>query len=995
MNRVYLIYALSGFVSLGYQVAWFRIFVDRFGSTNLTFALVVCCFIGGLGVGALLSKRLCHRLAEALNISDRLRLYGLLELFVTTTVMLTIVTQYVPAGLLGDFPYHLSSGMYKPNLDYQIAQLVLAILCVFLPCAFMGATFPLLCDIFHGVEGVERFPSALYAFNTLGACAGVLTCLFVLLPWLGHERMYWLLAGLNLALGVFFLVRGGAPDATGSTTHEMQSSAAETSGAGGPAPTALLLTCAALSGVLAGALEGDMFKRIDFLSSGNSALMALISFWAILAIFLASWTVRVLPAMRFSWIKVAWTVAFLGYLGTWVYRGAIEKGFAVLERASGQAAGGEQQIAAAAYHGGLLDSLGHSILYVGVWVFPAYFCVSLLLPYVCNRIHAQRKHLGLAYGLNTLAFCAGLVGFTLVAPRVSIFYSLKLIMAFFAIAVILLVVIFEARRPSLFKPVAAAVVIFAAACLLIPRGFDRRYMPPAGVAARFPVRALKSNGAHTTYVVAAPEGDYLFFDGHPMSGTGMPQTSYMRLMAHFPLLAQADPKRALLIGYGVGNTASAIARHDSIEVIDVIELNEKVIETAPEFADVTNAVHEDPRIRFIVEDGRKFLKLTNQSYDLITSEPPPPMQAGVYRLYTHEYYQEVLARLNPQGMMTQWIPTYQMPAEAIELAIRTFIDVFPHTLIFTGGAREFIITGSRAPINLKNIEARFYEQPAVVTDLRRMGTTKPLSLIARVVQGDGALRRRFGAGRVIRDVHNDLEFLFHDPARSEVMSYDPFEVLAVAQAQHLTCTNELSDVLTHLGRLRYHVPRYPIPTLLTARDVAGPEVRLADVDWVQVARLLQQANRLRLEGRIEAAIAAARQALDLAPEQPGALLLLASLELRFGRTRAAAETLRRLQQIEPNEEASYRLLGMILARQGLHEKALAAMRRAVELDPYSPETHLALGGALIENGSLNEAIRHLRRALALAPDRTDIKRMLGIALVRQASRGSATEQEEQ
>ena len=32
MYRVFLIYALSGFVSLGYQVAWFRIYVDRFGS---------------------------------------------------------------------------------------------------------------------------------------------------------------------------------------------------------------------------------------------------------------------------------------------------------------------------------------------------------------------------------------------------------------------------------------------------------------------------------------------------------------------------------------------------------------------------------------------------------------------------------------------------------------------------------------------------------------------------------------------------------------------------------------------------------------------------------------------------------------------------------------------------------------------------------------------------------------------------------------------------
>ena len=74
MYRVYLIYALSGFVNLGYQVAWFRIYVDRFGSTNLTFALVVCNFIGGLGVGALASARLCRWFASVFRISDRLRL---------------------------------------------------------------------------------------------------------------------------------------------------------------------------------------------------------------------------------------------------------------------------------------------------------------------------------------------------------------------------------------------------------------------------------------------------------------------------------------------------------------------------------------------------------------------------------------------------------------------------------------------------------------------------------------------------------------------------------------------------------------------------------------------------------------------------------------------------------------------------------------------------------------------------------------------------------
>ena len=57
MKRVLLFYALSGFISLAYQVAWFRIVTDWFGSTNFTFALVVVNFIGGLSAGALASRR--------------------------------------------------------------------------------------------------------------------------------------------------------------------------------------------------------------------------------------------------------------------------------------------------------------------------------------------------------------------------------------------------------------------------------------------------------------------------------------------------------------------------------------------------------------------------------------------------------------------------------------------------------------------------------------------------------------------------------------------------------------------------------------------------------------------------------------------------------------------------------------------------------------------------------------------------------------------------
>ena len=102
-------------------------------------------------------------------------------------------------------------------------------------------------------------------------------------------------------------------------------------------------------------------------------------------------------------------------------------------------------------------------------------------------------------------------------------------------------------------------------------------------------------------------------------------------------------KEALLICFGAGNTAAAIAAHDDIvRRIDIVDLNDKVFETAAEFSDTNNEVYRDPRVRLIHDDGRNFLNVTDQTYDLITSEPPPPLAAGVYRLYSREYYEAAL-----------------------------------------------------------------------------------------------------------------------------------------------------------------------------------------------------------------------------------------------------------------------------------------------------------------------------------------------------------------
>ena len=373
MRRVFPLYALSGFISLGYQVAWFRICIDWFGSTNLTFALVVCNFIGGLGCGALLSQRITRLLAGRTGIGDKLRLYGLIELLVGVSALVTVAAEYLPADLWGSFPYHLNDGIWVQAIHYQIAQGAIAAISLFLPCLFMGVTFPLLCDIFRSIPRNGRLPSVLYAWNTIGACIGVLACQFILIPGIGHQPTFWLMAGLNILLGLYFLASGGAP-----ASDEVADAACATFPSAGAPPRSgsALIACAALSGLLAGALEGDMFKRIDFivvLSPG--ATMSFISFWAVLGIFLASIIVRHIERIRLAHIKGAYGLAALYYFALW--RFSDELTYLV----------GNPPDVRGVHH--FPVSLSQLFVYTGIYVLPSYL---LDLPTPALRLQSTTGH---------------------------------------------------------------------------------------------------------------------------------------------------------------------------------------------------------------------------------------------------------------------------------------------------------------------------------------------------------------------------------------------------------------------------------------------------------------------------------------------------------------------------------------------------------------------------------------------------------------------------
>lgn len=990
MKAVYLLYCASGFVSLGYQIVWFRVFFDRFGSSNLTFGFVLCNFIGGLGVGSLAGRPLTEWISRRARLTHGLRVYGVLEMMVAAAAMLTLLVPLIPADAWGSFPYTLSGDIYEPTTAYRLSQVAVSTVCVFIPCFLMGATFPLLCNVFRADS---RFPSALYGWNTLGACSGVLACEFFFLPLVGHNHTFLLMIALNFGLGLYFLLarkepRGQSaimpmPAAVGRSRSRRYRSVEPMRAPGVRTyPVSVALGCAVISGLLAGALEADVLRRLQFLDCRSDAAMSFISFWAILAIFLASWTVRATSRLHLGPIKIAFLAALTAYLSAWYFAFPLRDWANALDHYDVIAALPKTPGVDVPFQFFYFGYGARSVLlFTGVFVFPPFYLISLLLPHICNVLQSEKRHLGALYGANTIVFCVGMAGFTLLAPRVNVFYSFRLFMLLFALLTVLLLTIAPGRPLGAWRP-GAAVLIFAAACAATPSSFDTGYFAAESVAAKYPVRAMKSNGAHTTFVVEDPAGDVLFFDSHSMSGTNAVAQQYMRLMAHYPLLAHRDPKEALLICFGVGCTASAIAWHDTIERIDVIELNDKVLETAPEFAVANGNVAQDPRVRLIHDDGRRFLNLIDRKYDLITSEPPPPMLPGVYRLYSEEYYASALAHLAPRGMMTQWLPIGQMPRQAVGRAISAFVSVFPHTMVFVGHGSNYILLGSNRPIDLTTIEERFGDSEGVVQDLRSFGIVGPVDLLARIVMYGGMLRREFGGYAPVSDQRNDFSQVFHDPYDPAVITYDPVELLSEMQAKGLDASDQLRRTILHLGRLKTAVPDFPESALMSVRATEAGEVALTGVDWNRINLLFRSGMQAAQDQQLDDSIEFLQRALRVTDQLPYVLKHLGSLQSNAQRYAAALRTWKNLQVLEPADAAGYYGAGWVLIRLQRFDEAVAELNSAVQLNPNDAETLRALGDALASGGRWSDALIAYDRALSLNPDDESLRKNRNLAMDR-------------
>jgi spermidine synthase len=157
-----------------------------------------------------------------------------------------------------------------------------------------------------------------------------------------------------------------------------------------------------------------------------------------------------------------------------------------------------------------------------------------------------------------------------------------------------------------------------------------------------------------------------------VNGYGMTSlTPITKMMAHLPLaFLDRLPQDALAICFGMGTTFRSL--YSWRIPVTAVELVPSVPRLFGYFHSDGPAILSSPLSHLVIDDGRRYLERTPQQYDVITIDPPPPVEAaGSSLLYSEDFYSVIRQRLRPGGILQQWLPYGDsQDLTAVALALR-------------------------------------------------------------------------------------------------------------------------------------------------------------------------------------------------------------------------------------------------------------------------------------------------------------------------------------
>ncbi len=763
------IFILSGAAGLIYEVVWARQLVLVFGNTTQAVSAILTGFFGGMAIGSAVGGRYADRVRRPV------RMYGILELVLVVVVILTPIT----FRLLHEVYRGAFNSLEASPGALALVRFALALLALGPATILMGATLPTLTrylstNAAHLSESFGR----LYAANTIGAILGTIAAGFILIELLGLTGTLLVGAACSALAGIIALAldrRVARAEALGSTPAAPAQAPAlvgpapalvepapavaggptRSSTAGGTRTLArstlrLGLFVALISGLTSLAYQ-TLWTRLLASGTGNSTYV----FTLILALFL---TGIALGAIAFNVIRprIGNTVSLLAVAqlvvavlivigGVWILPGA-STGILAVNGTPGVLFGAFFRTAA-------------------LVVLPATFVMGLSFPAASALVAGEDDDVGGRSGLLLATNTVGAIIGTFIVP----FVVIPLIGSPSALALIAMLnaglAVILALWGGLGGRVVRTVVAVGGAALVV------LLVTSVAVGGYFvdPSKARIEREGGTIVKSAEDEiatvqaGTDKYGNKHLwVTGTAMTLlTVDAKLMPILPLIARPDSKDIAVVAFGMG-TAFRAAVGAGLDT-DVVELVPSVPKMFGTYYDDADQVLAAPNARVIVADGRNHIELTDRTYDIIVTDPPPPIEsAGVSVISSADYYRAAKARLNPGGVMMQWLPWSSQTMDELLAHMRSFKSVFPEvTIAFGPGGYGLYMLGSDEPITFDqaNLEA-VLARPGVTEDLSSAfdspahdaaGWAREIPALVWISGDD--VDRVLGSGPIITDDH--------------------------------------------------------------------------------------------------------------------------------------------------------------------------------------------------------------------------------------------------
>jgi spermidine synthase len=998
------LFLASGATALVYEVVWTRLLTTTvFGSTSQAISTVLAAFMAGLALGA-------YWLAPRADDMKRpLRLYAVLEAGIG---VYAFAFPLLVKGVL--WIYLLFATGRDPNALLGALRFGLAFAVLLLPSTMMGATLPALVRYAaRSTASVGRQTGIFYAVNTAGAVLGTLLAAFVLIRTLGVTMTLVATGVVNLVIALVAWRLGS--DAVVDVD-------VDTDGAESDAPA-----------------EAEYSPRlvraatVAFAVSGFCALAYEVLWTRILVFFLGSTTYAFATMLAAFLTGIAAGSAFAS---RWVER--VSRPGALL---------GAAQVAIGISAVVLLPLFGEIytvVRVIGVGGRVTVFLVCVLFMLVPTflmgasfpltaRITAGRSGrvastLGGVYALNTLGAIAGsLAAGYVIAPAFGIRNGILLIAA---VNVIVGVAVLNAqpkgRSWEAWAPLGVGALTVLVGFALFPRtqffvksAIYQQQFTAMGTAAE--VLSYEENADASVTVIRDPAGEKrLYVDTNEAANESRWDAPSHRVIAHVPLLLHPDPKRALVVGFGMGRTSNSIAQHGVH--VDAVEISPGVPRAARRFfSQANNGILDSPLFSLHINDGRNYVLTTRARYDMIsTGIIHPLVSSGSSSIYSRDFYEMCRDILTEDGVMSQWVPLHRVPLAEFKTILRTFQDVFPDTTVWYKYTPDFLIlAGTKNPqsIDFRDWMARA-QDPAVDGDLAK-DDLDAWSLLDSYFMGPEAVAAFVGDGPLHTDARPVLEFfgtnlggmMTTQVANIQAMAPHRESVFPLLQptsfagsverdyvraelARYFDATEKLIEGQATLAAGQYDqaVALYRLAGQLNSAD---PTIRyhiqettdlvISELDTGILAMEREIKARLRSNpndtealmnlalvyrngNRLADAIHQFERGIDVEPDNVRLHLALGETHQQSGDMDAAIASFARAAELAPDMVVIHGSLSAMYEQAGRIPEAMDAAREVLRIDPQNPLGYSTLGALYMSQGDVTTAIQHYERALSLNPE---------------------------